>query len=248
MPRARRVACGRASRRDLPRERRPLAVRCAAVGDAELEQLAEAVLVALAEGGTTAGESQGRRSPWAGWAHRSRQDGAGDPAHRQEHRPSAGGAAARHLDRARVRGAALPGGGRLERRRRPRPRALRAHHGGRRHGHRPLAPGRGRRRRRDAADGRAPGDHRAARRAPRRGGAHQGRSRRRGAARDWRPTTCASSWPARRTQTASWLRSSARDGRGSDALLAALERAAGHVAAGRARTGRPGCRSTACSP
>ena len=80
----------------------------------------------------------------------------------RRHRPAAGGAGARDLDRARLRAARAALGAAAVGRRRARARALRAHDGRRRDRDRPLPDGRRRRRRRDAADARARG--RAARR------------------------------------------------------------------------------------
>ena len=66
-----------------------------------------------------------------GRPHRPRQDRAGAGAHRRRHRPAARGARARDLDRARLRAAGAAVGAAAVGRRRARPRAVRAHDGGR---------------------------------------------------------------------------------------------------------------------
>ena len=115
--------------------------------------------------------------------HRPRQDRARRRADRRGHRPPARREGARDLDRARLRAARPALGAPAVGGRRARPRALRAHDGRRRHGHRPLPDGRRRRRRRDAPDPRARRGARGARRGRRRRRGDQGRPRRPGARR-----------------------------------------------------------------
>ena len=116
-------------------------------------------------------------------SHRPRQDVAGARADRQGHRPPAGGAAARDLDRPRLRAARASRRPAALARRRAGPRALRPQHGRGRDRDRPL-PARDRRRRgRAAADPRAPGDPAPARDRPRRGRGDEGGRGRRGDAR-----------------------------------------------------------------
>ncbi len=89
-----------------------------------------------------------------GWPHRPRQDVADPRADRCRHRSAAGGEATRHHDRSGIR-RTVRGRVSAGHRRRAGPRAVRAQHAGRRHGHGPGPAGRRRRRFDQAADARA---------------------------------------------------------------------------------------------
>ena len=110
-------------------------------------------------------------------SHRSRQDLAGQSAHRRRRRSAARREGARHHPRPGIRLHPARRRRRPRVRRRARARKAPAQHAGRRNRHRLRAAGGGGRRRADAADARASADSRAARSERRRRGADQGRRR-----------------------------------------------------------------------
>ena len=180
--------------------------------------------------------------------HRPRQDRARRGADRHEHRPAAGGARARHLDRARLRAARPAQRAAPERRRRARATSGSCARWS------PGATGV------DlfllvvaADDGVMPQtrEHLAVLEllgVPRgRGRAHQGRPRRRRAARARAEPTCASSSRGTPFAAAPVVTVSARDGRGLDDCWPRSRDVAAESRRGPARGARRGCRSTASS-
>ena len=129
-------------------------------------------------------------------------------------------------------------------RRRARPRALRPHHGRRRHRHRPGAALRRLRRRRHAADARAPRDPRPARRRATASSRSPSATSSTTRAPRWRGRTPRRRWPAGGSRRRV-IEVSARTGPASTSCARRCGEAALATRVARSRRAAPGCRSTA---